>query len=206
MEEELRGLGVVALHARMAAGGPVRLDALDDTEFYGVSLGLPGWVERLAWTTFKKVFRRDPGTGALRGWNVAVEQRGVQGPFVDRRRRGGERVTYGHYAVRSAAAVHMPRDYRFGAVIDYATGGNAPWDPVRFTFDPLVSLAPGGTTCCWATACSGSVRRSPTRRRFSCSAAAVRSATTRCRRGAETPHRAGEPAGPAELGGRRRAV
>jgi hypothetical protein len=144
VEEELRGLGVVGLHARMAAGGPVRLDALDDTEFHGVSLGLPGWVERLAWTTFKKVFRRDPGTGALRGWNVAVEQRGVQGPFVDRRRRGGERVTYGHYAVRSAAGVPMPRDYWFGAVIDYATGGNAPWDPVRFTFDPLVSLAPGG--------------------------------------------------------------
>ena len=62
--------------------------ALDDTEYRGVSLGLPAFVDRMTWKTFKKVFHRDPGTGRLRGWNVRVQQTGLEPPFTPRQRNG----------------------------------------------------------------------------------------------------------------------
>jgi hypothetical protein len=141
--DDLLPMDVAGLHGRMAGGHPIRLEALDDTEYHGVSLGLPAWVEGLAWKTFKKVFRREPATGVLRGWNVAVEQQGPRGPFVDRFARG-ERVTYGHYEVHPGSGYALPRDYRFGAVIDYARGGNRPWEPFFLTKDPLVALTEDG--------------------------------------------------------------
>jgi hypothetical protein len=56
----------------LRGGHPIDPRALDDTEYHGVSLGLPGVVERLTWKNFKKTFHRDPSTGLLRGWNIRV--------------------------------------------------------------------------------------------------------------------------------------
>ena len=55
------------LRAHLLAGHPIDPAALDDTEYHGISLGLPGWVDRLTWKKFFKVFHRDGATGRLRG-------------------------------------------------------------------------------------------------------------------------------------------
>ncbi len=142
MIRELLPLSTRALRERMDAGFAFDPAALDDTEYHGVSLGLPELVERMAWKTFKKVFRRDPADGVLRGWNVAVAQQGPDGPWEDRLRRG-KRVTYGHYQVWPASSYVLPGPWGSGAVIDYGKGGNALFDPTGLTIDPLVALEEG---------------------------------------------------------------
>jgi hypothetical protein len=142
---ELTRLTRQQLREAFVRGRPVPDGALDDTEFHGVALGLPGWVEALSWKTFKKVFRRDRLTGRLHGWNAAVVQAGVDGPYEDRR-RGGRRLTYGHYEVRPAAAYGGLGGLRggVGVVIDYGLGGNAWWDVSSRLKDPLVALDDDG--------------------------------------------------------------
>lgn len=141
--DDLLPLGPRALHRVLERGHPIEPTALDDTEYHGVALGNPRFVEWLSWKTFKKVFRRDPDTGALRGWNVAVQQQGAHGPFVDRR-RGDERVTYWHYGVRPAGGYRTPGRYGFGLMIDYGLGERGALNPQRRIRDPLVSLSIDG--------------------------------------------------------------
>lgn len=125
----------------LASGHAIDPRALDDTEYRGVSVGLPAWVERLTWKTFKKVFHRDPNTGALRGWNVRIEQHGVEGPFAPKLRRG-EPVTFGHFeVVEPDAGARLP-----GLLIDYGRGGNRRHDPVRRLRDPIVAVNDGDAT------------------------------------------------------------
>lgn len=116
----------------LAAGRPVDADALIDMEYRGTSLGLPAFVDRLLWKTFVKTFHRDPQTGAVRGWNVRMEQTGLDGPLVPMKRRGVP-LTFGHYAVQPA--VDGP-----GLSLDYGAGGNPWYDVMRVVKDPLVSL------------------------------------------------------------------
>lgn len=139
--DELLPLRRSALRGLLDAGHPIQLERLDDTEYHGVALGNPAFVERLTWKTFKKVFRRDARTGGLRGWNVAVHQRGVHGPYEDRL-KGGARVVYGPYEVHPASTYAMPGPWGFGLCIDYGPPHSA-WSPQHFVRDPLVSLALG---------------------------------------------------------------
>jgi hypothetical protein len=88
------------LRRALAEGHPVDPLTLDDTEYKGTSVGLPGWVERLTWKKFKKVFHRDPETGLLRGWNVRLEQNALEDECIPLLKRG-EPFTFGHYVVRS---------------------------------------------------------------------------------------------------------
>jgi len=130
------------LRALLRAGRPVDPDALADTAYKGISLGLPAWVDRLAWKTFQKVFHRDPRTGRLRGWNVRVEQHGVDAPSVPQRKRGVP-VTFGHFAVVPLAGYRTPLPCGDGLMLDYGLGGNAALDPVRLLRDPIVALVDG---------------------------------------------------------------
>lgn len=139
---DLLPLGPGALHQRLLAGHAIDPRRLDDTEYHGVALANPRFVEWLSWKTFKKVFHREPGSGLLRGWNVAVEQRGVDGPFVDRL-RGDERVTYWHYEVHPAANYATARPYPQSLVIDYGRGEVGALNVQRLIRDPLVSLHDG---------------------------------------------------------------
>ena len=86
------------LRTLLAHGHPVDPAALDNTVYRGISLGLPAWVERLSWKKFAKAFHRDPVTSALRGWNVRIEQDGLDRPWRARIRRG-RTWTFGHFAV-----------------------------------------------------------------------------------------------------------
>lgn len=138
---DLLPLGPFALHERLLDGHPIDASRLDGTEYHGVALGNPAFVEALSWKTFKKVFFREDG-GALRGWNVAVEQRGVDGPYVDKL-KGGARVTYGHYEVRPAAEYPTAAPYAPGLMIDYGRAEVGALNVQRLIRDPLLALVPG---------------------------------------------------------------
>ena len=128
-----------ALHETLSAGHPIPPEALEDTVYKGISLGLPGFVDRLLWKTFSKVFHRDPVSQRLRGWNVRVEQTGIEGPLRPRQRRGLP-VTFGHYEVRPASEYRPPQSVGEGLMLDYGRGGNGLVDPVRRVRDPLVAI------------------------------------------------------------------
>lgn len=126
----------------LLAGHAIEPAALDNTQYRGVSLGLPRFIERLTWKTFRKVFHRDPATGQLRGWNVRLEQRGVDGPSVPML-RGGRPFTFGHYQVVAPGERPMPLGAYHGLLIDYGLAPHALFDVTRFLRDPIVAVNPG---------------------------------------------------------------
>jgi hypothetical protein len=140
----LRTLKPRGLRALLNAGHPIEANALDDTAYRGVSLGLPHWVEALAWTTFMKTFHRDPDTAVLRGWNVRLKQTGLDGEVEPQRRRNGDRRAFGHFHVVDPTD-HGPPHGGQGLLIHYGLGQNGLLDPTRFLRDPIVALAPGST-------------------------------------------------------------
>jgi hypothetical protein len=124
----------------LGAGHPIDPRALDDAQYRGVSLGLPGWLERLTWKKFRKTFHRDPESGALRGWNVRLVQNGLDAPD-EPMTRGDRAMTFGHYEVVDPGGA-VPNGVR-GLLIDYGRGGNGALDPAGRMRDPLVALEPG---------------------------------------------------------------
>ncbi len=80
-------------------GHPIDPQDLDDRQYKGTSLGLPAWVDALVWKTFVKTFHRDPDTGGLRGWNVRLEQDGLDAPTRPMMTRKGVPKTFGHFSV-----------------------------------------------------------------------------------------------------------
>ena len=129
------------LMSLMKSGHPIDPAALDDTEYRGVSLGLPALLERLTWKTFKKVFHRDPATGGLRGWNVRIDQRRPHDYQAMTRR--GRPVTFGHFEVVSAAGYGMPDGCARGLMLDYGRGRHRRLEPTAALRDPIVALSAG---------------------------------------------------------------
>lgn len=121
----------------LGRGHPIDPHALDDTAYRGISLGLPRWAERLSWKTFQKTFHRDASTGQLRGWNVRVEQRGLDAASVPKLRRGAP-FTFGHYEVVELPE-SAPRGLRRGLLIDYSPERGL----VSRVRDPIVALHEG---------------------------------------------------------------
>lgn len=130
------------LRRRLLDGHPVDPRALEGWAYRGTSLGLPGFVERLTWKTFQKTFWRDPRTGRLLGWNVRLEQDGVDATSRPRLHAGAPLCVW-HYEVIEPRGVPLPRGFDRGLVIDYARGPNPTLDTIRFVKDPLVALEPG---------------------------------------------------------------
>jgi hypothetical protein len=128
--EDLLRMDRAGLARLLHDGHPIDPRALDDTEYRGISLGLPAFIERLTWKTFKKVFCRDGER--LRGWNVRMKQNGIAGPFEPLMKRGA--FTFGHFEVVAC-------DGRLD--LDYGRGHNGALDPLRALCDPLVSLEAG---------------------------------------------------------------
>lgn len=118
------------LRTLLERGHPVDPARLDDTVYRGISLGLPAWIERLSWKKFAKAFHRD--AGGLRGWNIRIEQDGLDRPWRARTRRG-RTWTFGHFAVVREGE-HL--------VLDYGANRSLV-DPMRAVRDPLVALEAG---------------------------------------------------------------
>jgi hypothetical protein len=138
---ELRTASKRELRDAIVNGYPVDPRALEGWTYRGTSLGLPGLVEKLTWKTFQKTFWRDPRTGRLLGWNVRLEQDGIDAPSRPKM-RDGRPVTEWNYEVIAAHGVPKPPGFDRGLIIDYARAPNAP-GPVMITKDPLVALKPG---------------------------------------------------------------
>jgi hypothetical protein len=138
---DLRTADTRTLREHILRGHPVDPRALEGWAYRGTSLGLPSAIERLTWKTFQKTFHREPATGRLLGWNVRLEQDGLDAPSRPRVKRGRS-VTEWHYEVISPAGVPMPPGFDRGLVIDYSRGDNPP-GIMHFLKDPLVALAPG---------------------------------------------------------------
>ncbi len=126
--EPLLAASVFGLHRALKRGHPIDERALDDIEYQGITVGVPRFVEKLTWKTFTKTFHRDPKTGELRGWNVRMEQTGIDGPAVPKMRKGVP-FTWGHYRVYPEGR---------GLMIDYGVPGN-PFFVSRMR-DPLVAV------------------------------------------------------------------
>jgi hypothetical protein len=135
--EQLLSMSGRDLAATLRGGHPIDPHALDDSQYRGISLGLPAWIERLSWKTFQKTFHRDPRTGELRGWNVRVEQRGLDAKSVAKVRKGIP-WSFGHYRVVELSD-RVPRGLRTGLLIDYSPERGL----ASRTRDPLVALDAG---------------------------------------------------------------
>lgn len=130
------------LEKALANGHPIDPLTLDDTEYKGTSLGLPGWVERLSWKKFKKVFHRDPKTNLLRGWNVRLEQNALDAECIPLT-KGAETITFGHYLVVDPATRRVPAGADRGLLIDYGRGNNSRFDFTNLLRDPIVCVNEG---------------------------------------------------------------
>lgn len=128
-----------ALGAALRAGHPVELTELEDSVYRGTSLGIPAWVEKLAWKTFVKTFHRDGDV--LRGWNVQLVQTGLDGDLIYKTRRDGAPKSFGHFQVVDAGP--NPHGGHAGPLIHYGLGRNALLDPIGRLRDPIVALEPG---------------------------------------------------------------
>lgn len=134
-----------ALHEVMERGHGLDTSAMADTQYLGADLSLPPLLTKLMWKTFRKTFHKDPATGDLRGWNVRMEQTGVQGPRVPMTDKRGRPLTFGHYHVKSAAGVRFPRGWRGQHFLDYGAGGNPFLDFARLGYTPLVAVNEGSS-------------------------------------------------------------
>lgn len=131
------------LHRVLLAGHPLDPDRLAGRQFLGVDLSMPRIARKILWHTFRKTFVRDETTGDVRGWNVRMEQHGVDGPRIPMRDRAGKAVTFGHYRVRSSRGIDFPRGYRGAHHLDYGAAGNTFFDAARLGFTPLVAVNEG---------------------------------------------------------------
>ena len=130
----------------LETGHPIAPAELDDSVYRGISLGLPAWVEALSWKTFVKTFHRDPETSRLRGWNVRLEQDGLDAPCRPMRRGTGEIKAFGHFEVVPWTGQRAPVGHGPGLLIDYGRGQNAGLDPIGRLRDPIVALRSGDCT------------------------------------------------------------
>lgn len=142
VREQMLSMGGRELRDVLHRGHAIDPGELADWEYRGISLGLPEFVDRLAWKTFLKTFHRDPETGVLRGWNVRLEQYGIDGP-IEAMEQGGAPIRFGHYRVASLTDYALPHPIPRGVLLDYGRGGNSPMDPTRFVRDPVVALEEG---------------------------------------------------------------
>lgn len=149
LRQQLLGARPVELRRLLAEGHPIDPRSLEGWSYRGVSLGLPRLVEKLSWKTFQKVFWRNPDDGRLLGWNVRLEQDGVDAPSRPKRDRHGDPLTTWFYEVLAPDEATLPRSwpraFDRGLVIDYGRANNPALDTVRFVKDPLVALSPGNS-------------------------------------------------------------
>jgi hypothetical protein len=140
--EQLLAFDREQLREVMNRGYAVDPRSLENTAYQGVSLGLPRLFEELSWKKFQKTFHRDPETGKLRGWNVRLEQNGLDAPCVPKMKDGAP-FTFGHFEVVPIAETPAGlRDGFRGLMIDYGRGENGR-DITSVLRDPLVAVNEG---------------------------------------------------------------
>lgn len=140
---DLLSLDARALRAIVDRGHLVDPDGVAGRQYLGVDLSLPPLLSRLLWKTFRKTFHRDRQDGEVRGWNVRMEQHGVDGPAIPMRKRDGGLITFGHYRLRSAQGERFPGGWSGASFLDYHHAGNRRFDPAALGWCPLVAVNEG---------------------------------------------------------------
>jgi choline dehydrogenase-like flavoprotein len=141
--EDLMGMDAKALHEVLLRGFPLKPDELAGKAYLGVDLSLPDIARKILWHTFRKTFTRDESTGEIRGWNVRMEQHGINGARIPMRNRRGQAITFGHYLVQERNEIEFPQNYRGTHYLDYGNVGNPFLDLARLGFTPLVAVNDG---------------------------------------------------------------
>ncbi|HMY19238.1 MAG TPA: GMC family oxidoreductase [Polyangium sp.] len=141
--EDLMAMDAEALHEVLLRGHPLDPEKLAGKAYLGVDLSLPDLARKILWHTFRKTFVKDEVTGEVRGWNVRMEQHGVNGARIPMRNRKGKAITFGHYIVRTRDGIEFPQNYRGTHYLDYGTVGNPFLDLARLGFTPLVAVNAG---------------------------------------------------------------
>jgi hypothetical protein len=141
--EDLMAMDAKTLHEVMLRGFPLEPAKLAGNVYLGVDLSLPEFARKILWHTFRKTFVREESTGDVRGWNVRMEQHGVNGARIPMRNRQGRPITFGHYVVRERGGIEFPQNYRGAHYLDYGHVGNPFWDLARLGFTPLVAVNEG---------------------------------------------------------------
>lgn len=126
-------------------GHAIKTEELHNTQYLGVDLSLPAWLNKILWKTFRKTFYLDPTTGVLRGWNVKLEQTGYSFPTVARKNSKGKELAFGHYHVCSAKDKKFPRGWQGADYLDYGVAGNPIFDAAGLGYCPLVAVNEGST-------------------------------------------------------------
>ena len=126
--DAILGLDRAGLAERLASGTAITPEALAGFSYRGISLGMPEWFDRVVWKTFMKSFRQEGGR--VRGYNVRMEQNGIDGAVRPRQKRGKPWI-FGHFDVRAPKAREVPQACGPGVVFDYGLS------PTR---DAVVSL------------------------------------------------------------------
>ncbi len=139
--KDLMAMNRHQLHAIIERAYPLDLTALEETQYQGIDLSLPPFMNRILWKTFRKTFHRDPQSGALRGWNVRMEQTGIDGPRVPMKNRDGKPRSFAHYEVRSAVGLRFPRGWKGAHYFDYGVVGNPFAEAPGYT--PVVAVNEG---------------------------------------------------------------
>lgn len=139
--QDLMAMNRHQLHAIIERAHPLDLDALAEKQYQGVDLSLPPFMNRILWKTFRKTFHRDATGAPLRGWNVRMEQHGIDGPRVPMRDRSGNPWCFAHYELRSAVGKRFPRGWQGPFYLDYQECGNPFAEALGYT--PLVAVNEG---------------------------------------------------------------
>lgn len=133
----LRTASRAELRARIEAGHAVDPSAIEGWVYRGTALGLPSLAVKLTWRTFQKAFHR-LADGRLVGWNLRLEQDGIDAPSRPKRRHTLPLWTW-PYEVVSPDGIPTPRGFDRGLLIDYSRAPNPPQQ--RLVKDPLVALS-----------------------------------------------------------------
>ena len=129
-QDQLHDLDADGRRHAFAEGTPVAPADLSGHEYLGVSLGLPSFVDKIAWKTFIKAFHTDDS--GIRGWNIRLVQNGLHGPFEPMISKGRP-LTFGHFRVEKDGD---------GLLLNYGAGDqNSAFDPVRALRDPVVAIS-----------------------------------------------------------------
>ena len=96
-QSDLLRMSQAELAAIVATAHPIDHAAVAGHQYLGIDLSLPAFVNKLLWKTFRKTFYADPEQNLVRGWNVKLEQHGIDGPRIPLRDGKGREKSFGHY-------------------------------------------------------------------------------------------------------------
>ena len=142
-KSDLLSMSQADLAAVVAKAHPIDHAALAGHQYLGIDLSLPPFVNRLLWKTFRKTFYADPERNLVRGWNVKLEQHGIDGPRIPLRNSKGEPLSFGHYHLRKRTTERFPGGWAGPDFLDSGVAGHLWYDPGALGYCPLVAVNEG---------------------------------------------------------------